>query len=175
MVKPTKKILVIALLAGMAGGLALSVRAAETPATQPTQPPASQQQSSTEPKEISGTVLAVDKKAMTITVVVNNKANVLKLTPTTKIVKAGEFKTIDEVLVGEEVRLLARETEGGRFEVVGLTVLPSNAASTAAGARPTGIPGQGKGPGNGKNPNNAPFQNFPNPANVGGPIISGNQ
>lgn len=185
--KLTKKLIVVSLLLGLAGGVTGSARAGEdqpapapTPANPeaptPTPPPAPTPASPEAPtppetpapkatkpveQQLSGRVVAVDKTARTITIQVNNQTYVLKTADDTKFTKAGKAKTLDDLLVGEDVTVTValRETAAGRVEIAVVAVeLPTLAEAQG---------GRGLGPAN-----LPPFVNLPNPANVGGRVVS---
>lgn len=180
----TKKLIVLSLLLALAGGATWSARAeqetppptpAPTPATPETPAPTTPEtpapatpetpttKKATKPVEqqLNGRVVAVDKAAKTITLQVNNQTYVLQTADATKFAKAGKTKTLDDLIVGDEVTVTValKENASGRVEIVVVSVdLPE--ATEAQG-------GQGNGYGG-----IPPFVNLPNPANVGGPVRS---
>ena len=68
-----------------------------------------------------GTVVGVDKDAMTITLKGREKDRIFHIRPQTKIARSGKPLTLDAVVVGNVVGGLAREN-AGRWEVVTLNV-----------------------------------------------------
>ena len=65
-----------------------------------------------------GKVSAVDKTNKTVTL--EGKSHTFQITSATKITKAGKPAVIDDVIVGQTVGGLAKETAAGKWEVVTL-------------------------------------------------------
>ena len=69
-----------------------------------------------------GKVSAVDKTAKTVTLEGKEKSRTFQITSATKITKAGKPAVIDDVIVGQTVGGLAKETAAGKWEVVTLNI-----------------------------------------------------
>jgi hypothetical protein len=167
--KAIRTSVVLSLLLTLAGGAAFVAHADDQPAKQekgtPATPPAPAAPKKPVQQQLTGTVVAVDKFAKTITLQVNNLSYVLQVTDSTRVTRNEEEKSIIDVVVGEEIKVnvLLRELPNGRVEVAVLSVdLPvaTAAQGTSKGAKFTQPP---------------PFQNGPNPANIDGPVISPNR
>jgi hypothetical protein len=173
----SKKLIVLGLLLGLAGGVTGSAKAEQgtTPApapaapTTPTTPPAPAPENppkATKPVEqqLNGRVVAIDKAAKTITLQVNSQTYVLQTADDTKFNKGAKTKSLQDLIVGEEVTVTValRETASGRVEIAVVSVEFPDAE--AQGGRGNGTPGGGI----------PPFVNLPNPANVGGGVRSPN-
>src|SRR5882762_5438733 len=159
-----RKTAALSLLWTLAGGISLTVQAADPPATpaKPAPPTASAPKKPIQ-QMLTGKVVKVDKLSRSVTIQVNNLTYVLQITDSTRINRSGKEKTLADIVVGEEinVNLVLRELPNGRVEVAVLSM--DLAESVAAQGERSG----------GSSPNQpAPFQNGPNPANVDGPIIS---
>jgi hypothetical protein len=123
-----------------------------------------------DPQAIAAKVIVVDRTANTMTIEVDGKLHLVKITPQVRILKKGKLVLLDEITSGQNIVLLARPLENGTFEVVSVAIGPAKGQAEPAG-------GQGKALGVGfgqRVKDNPPFFNFPNPANQLGPIISGN-
>ncbi len=156
-----KKLMVLSLLAGMAGGTTTALRADDTPTDKVTDKPAIKKPMPPTQQKLSGKVVAVDRTSRTVTLQINGQTYVLPISETTKIAQSGKTKSIYDVTVGEDVTVdvMLKETPGGRIEVSVLNVeLPETA--TAQG----GIGKGGRGFG--------PFASEPNPAHVDGAVVS---
>lgn len=125
------------------------------------------------PVVINGKIVVVDKIARTITVDVNGKLRLLKVGRKVKMVDNGKLVTFEDLVAGQNIAVLTRETADGSMEVVALSVEPSDAQIEAAGKGNTKPTDKGKG-NSGSGLGGGPFQTAPNPANNGGPIISPN-
>jgi hypothetical protein len=121
-----------------------------------------------EPRALACKVIVVDRVAQTVTVEMNGKLHLLKITPQVRIMKKGKLVTTDEITSGQEIVLLARALPNGTYEVVSVAIGPNKAQSQAAG----NAYGFGRGD---RVKDNPPYFNFPNPANKLGPVISPNQ
>jgi hypothetical protein len=69
-----------------------------------------------------GTVSAVDKVAMTITLEGKEKARVFAITSQTRISKEGNPAVVDDIKVGESVGGQAVEAEGGKWDITTLNL-----------------------------------------------------
>ncbi len=161
--KAKRTTIVLSLLVTMAGATSLSVRADDQPAAPEKQAPAlSPAPRKPVQQQLSGRVLSVDKYARTLTLQVNNLTYVLQITDSTRVARNSQERTLNDVVVGEEVtvNVVLREFPNGRIEVAVLSVeLPASVAAQGLGQAGTFT-------------NPPPFQNGPNPGNVDGPIIS---
>ena len=160
--KAKRTTIVLSLLVTMAGATSLSVRADDEPAAPEKQAPALSPARKPVQQQLSGLVLSVDKYARTLTVQVNNLTYVLQITDSTRVARNSQERTLNDVVVGEEitVNVVLREFPNGRIEVAVLSVqLPASVAAQGLGQAGTFT-------------NPPPFQNGPNPGNVDGPIIS---
>ncbi len=170
--KKTRTLITLGLLLGLAGGVTGSARAEQettptTPATPQENTPATTTPT-TKPVEqqLSGRIVAVDKSSRTITLQVNNQTYVLKTADDTKFNIAGQQKSLNDLVVGEEVNVTValRESSTGRVEIAVVSV-----ESTGADAQDRDGRGHGRGRGRGfEGHHPPPFVNLPNPANVGG-------
>jgi hypothetical protein len=106
-------------------------------------------------------VVVVDRTAKTITVEAEGQLHLLKLEPEAKIMKKGKLVTLDDVVPGQEIVVLARTTSEGVIQVVSLAIGPAKGKEQTAGKENS----IGRA-----NPNakaNFPFLNYRNPANLG--------
>lgn len=164
------KTLVLALLLGMAGAVTVKAQTAEVPPLAAAKQPSLQQ--------LSGKVMAVDKKSRTVTVEVNGKTYVLQLEKTTRIAqapkngKAGKEQGFDDVKVGEDIAVTVAVTEAAdgqvQVTVVRVETLPSEEAGTGGSSAP-----RSKARGGPALP--FPGNSTPNPANIDGNINSPNR
>src|SRR6266540_3727655 len=68
-----------------------------------------------------GRISAVDKTTKTVTLEGKEKSRAFQITSATKITKDGKPAVLDDVIVGQTVGGLAKETATGKWEVVTLT------------------------------------------------------
>lgn len=123
-----------------------------------------------DPQAIAAKVIVVDRTANTVTIEVDGKLHLVKITPQVRILKKGKLVLLDEITAGQNIVLLARPLENGTFEVVSVAIGPAKGQAEPAGGR-----GKALGVGFGQRvKDNPPFFNFPNPANQLGPVISRN-
>lgn len=124
-----------------------------------------------DPLAVAAKVIVVDRTASTMTLEVNGKLQLVKITPQVRILKKGKLVSLEEITSGQNIVLLARPLENGTFEVVSVAIGPAKGK-----AQPAGGSGKALGVGFGQRvKDNPPFFNFPNPANQLGPVISPNQ
>lgn len=162
------------------GGTHENLRA-EQGAPAPAKPAKTGQVAATTPKkpiyqQLSGRVVAVDKTEKTLTLQVDNLTYVLQVADSTKISKKGGERTINDIIVGEDisVNVVLRELPNGRVEVAVLSVELSE--TVAAQGKSKGKSGGKENKGRGQEPHSQPpFQHEPNPGNQDGPIISRNR
>ena len=69
-----------------------------------------------------GKISAVDKTAKTVTLEGKEKSRTFQITSASKITKDGKPAVIDDVIVGQTVGGLAKETAAGKWEVVTLNI-----------------------------------------------------
>ena len=67
-----------------------------------------------------GTLSAVDKTAMTVTVKKKEAEKTFQVTSTTKITKAGKPATLNDAVVGEECGVSFKKTADGKLEALSL-------------------------------------------------------
>lgn len=72
----------------------------------------------------SGKLNAVDKAAMSITLEGKTKKRTIRITPQTRIVKAGKSATLEDAAIGEEVGGQATKNAEGQEEAVSLRLGP---------------------------------------------------
>lgn len=170
--KTIKYTLVLGLVTTMTAGLGTPVRAEDNtaPTPPPTPAPAVTPAPATpvvaaNPVVISGKIVVVDKIARTITVNVNGKLKLLKVGAKVKVVDNGKMVRFEDLSAGQNIAVLTRENADGTMEVVALSVEPQGALEAAGRDKTKPKSNNGRSGG-------TPFQNTPNPANNGGPIIS---
>ena len=172
--KTTKYKLVLSLVTSVTAGLGTLQAHDATPNTTPAPVPITAPATETAPVVVSGKIVVVDKIARTITVDVNGKLKLIKVGAKVKMVDNGKLIRFEELVAGQEVAVLTRDSSEGIAEAVALSVEPSHALEAAGKAKNDGKNKDIKAPkgGSSGNGNGAPFQNFPNPANNLGPVIS---
>ena len=69
-----------------------------------------------------GKISAVDKTTKTITLEGKEKSRTFQITSASKITKDGKPAVMDDVIVGQTVGGLAKETAAGKWEVVTLNI-----------------------------------------------------
>ncbi|MBM3840575.1 MAG: hypothetical protein FJ398_21955 [Verrucomicrobia bacterium] len=118
--KQLSYLLAICFLSGAALSTPLRAQTAE-PKT-----PATQEAKDKKPAAIpfTGKLGAVDKAAMSITLDGKTKKRTIRLTPQTRILRAGKPATLDDAVVGEEVGGQAIKNAEGQEEAVSLRVGP---------------------------------------------------
>jgi hypothetical protein len=160
------------LLVGLASGLALAadsrVLAAEAaPALAPAQPAAS---------ALTGKVVAVDKAKKSITVDINGRMFVFKLSPQLAVRLNSKDVPATSLAPGQTISLTARRNTSGSFEIVALDIQPNDDAVVAAGGPRGPVKGASKKSDPHAPPHSfnmpAPFRTEPNPANVVGNVHS---
>jgi hypothetical protein len=166
MKKSTKYKLVLTLVSSVAVGMGTLQAEDVTPSTTPATAPAAVS-SEAAPVVVSGKIVVVDKIARTITVDVAGKLKLIKVGAKAKLVDNGKLIRFEDLVAGQEVAVLTKDNVEGISEAVALSVEPSDAQQAAGKALSTKEKKSPVGTGKG-----APFQNFPNPANNLGPIIS---
>ena len=145
----------------------------EAPA-KPAQPPQVTPAPSRKPirQQLTGRVVAVEKRERTLTLQVDNLTYVLQIADSTRISRKGGERVLSDVIVGEEisVNVVLRELANGRVEVAVLSVELSGTVAAQ---------GKGKGARDGASVESPtappPFQNSANSGNQDGPIISPNR
>jgi hypothetical protein len=112
---------------------------------------------STAPKKQSssytGKIVVVDRAAKTVTVEIEKRLYLLKLSPSAKILRKGRKVAIAEVLTGQEVTVELVEAAEGQVLVAKLTIGPAQAESEPAepaGNSDTGNYGRDNHDGNGR-------------------------
>jgi len=160
MIPHSNKLMVLSLLAALAGGMTTAVQADETPVEKPADKTAIKKPMPPTQQKLSGKVVAVDKAAKTVTLQINGQTYVLQISEATKIAQSGKQKSLTDVTVGEDVTVdvMLRETVGGRIEVSVLSVELPETATAQGGA--------------GKSGGFRPFQTEPNPAHIDGSVVS---
>ena len=115
-----KKSSVLALLTAAMVFAGPATQAAESAKDKSVQPPKSEGKQKQMP--FRGKVSAVDKTAKSVTLEGKEKSRTFQITSTTKITKDGKPAVMDDVLVGQIVGGLAKETAAGKLEVVTLNI-----------------------------------------------------
>ncbi len=172
--KPTRKLIALGLIVGLAGGVAGSALAdQETPSTRtPSEPttPATQTPKGVE-QQLAGRIVSVDSSTHTLTLQVNNQQYVLRTGADTKFNIAGKQKSLEDLVAGEEVSVTValRESANGRVDIAVVSVESTGAEAQGRGHDDDGGHGRGHGHGWGSDGHHPPpFVNLPNPGNVGG-------
>src|SRR5947199_137111 len=115
-----KESIVLALLTAAMVFTGPATEAAEGATDKSTQTPKSEGKQKRMP--FSGKVSAVDKTTKTVTLEGREKSRTFQITSATKITKDGKPAVLDDVIVGQTVRGLAKETATGKWEVVTLNI-----------------------------------------------------
>jgi len=176
MIKSIKQAWWLCLVTTAASGVVTNLCAEETKDTKEAKAPATPEKAV--PVTLTGKIVAVNKTAMTVTVDMKGKLGLFKLGPQVKLQKDGKEIVLEDLVAGQEISLTLREISYGKFEVVSVSVEPTDVASEAAGnskgkgrGRGDGI---GGGKGSGKGSGTAPFPTAPVPRNNEVLIISPN-
>jgi hypothetical protein len=115
-----RKSIVLALLTSVIAFTLPVGHAAESANDKPAQPPTSASKQKQMP--FRGKVSAVDNTIKSITLDGKEKSRTFLITSATKISKEGKPAVLNDVTVGATVGGLARETAGGKWEIVTLTI-----------------------------------------------------
>ena len=115
-----KKSIVLALLTAAMVFTGPATQAAEGAKDKPAQAPKSDRKLKQMP--FRGRISAVDKTTKTVTLEGKEKNRAFQITSATKITKDGKPAVMDDVIVGQTVGGLAKETAAGKWEVVTLTI-----------------------------------------------------
>src|SRR5256885_4815360 len=84
--------------------------------------------------DYSGKVVVVDREAKTVTVEIQKRLYLLKLSATTRILRKGKRVSIDDVITGQEITVQLVEGPGGEVLVAKLFIGPvTTEAAEAAG------------------------------------------
>jgi hypothetical protein len=124
MIKSIKHSLWLCLLTSFTAGLASAVRAADKPA------PAAEKK--TAPAGLPGKIVAVNKKANTLTVDIKGKIYVFKMSSHLKLEKEGREIQLGELLPGQAANFVTGLSTDGGLEIVAVTVEANTEASEAA-------------------------------------------
>ena len=114
-----KKSILVALLGMALVCTGTATQAAEGASDKPAQTPKPEGKQKQMP--FRGKVSAVDKTAKTITLEGKEKGRTYRITSTSKITKGGKPAVLDDVVVGQSVGGLAKET-AGKWEVATLNI-----------------------------------------------------
>lgn len=100
--------------------------ATRTPTETPKRPAPAQPAHKSKPKKqsgtrFSGTLSAVDRSAMTITIESGGKSRVYGVTSRTRLFKDGKPAILADGVIGEHVTGLARTTKNGKAELISVT------------------------------------------------------
>ncbi|MDB6067973.1 MAG: hypothetical protein JWR26_4181 [Pedosphaera sp.] len=137
MIKSIGKITLVTLLAATVLGMPVRVSAQD--ATKPATPaaPATPPAVKPHPLPFKGKLASVDKVAKTITLDGTTK-RVFAVTSETKIMKTGKAATLEDAVVGEEVRGSYLKGDDGKMSLKSLTfgAKPDAALKTASPAKP---------------------------------------
>ena len=115
-----KESIVLALLTAAMVFTGLATEAAEGAKDKSAQTPKSEAKQKRMP--FSGKVSAVDKTAKSVTLDGREKSRTFQITSATKITKDDKPAVIDDVIVGQTVTGLAKETAPGKWELVTLHI-----------------------------------------------------
>jgi hypothetical protein len=115
-----KESIVLALLTAAMVFTGLPTEAAEGAKDKSTQTPKSEGKQRRMP--FSGKVSAVDKTTKSVTLDGREKSRTFQITSATKITKNGKPAVMDDVIAGQTVGGLAKETAPGKWEVVTLNI-----------------------------------------------------
>lgn len=80
-------------------------------------------------------LIVIDRSAKTITVEIEKRLYLLKLSSDTAVLQKGKKLSQDDLLAGQDVRLQLVETKPGEAHVDSIIVLPATAQSEAAGKK----------------------------------------
>jgi hypothetical protein len=130
MIKSIKHSLWLCLLASFTAGLAGAVLAEDTPAIAP--------QKKAAPAGLAGKIVAVNKRAKTLTVDIQGKVYVFKTSSHLKIEKDGREIQLSQLLPGQAANFVTGLSTDGGLEVVSVTIEANTERSEAA--HPTGPP-----------------------------------
>ena len=143
MIKSIKHSLWLGLLASFTVGLAGAGLAEDTPAPAPekkiapTASPASAIPAA--PAGLAGKIVAVNKRAKTLTVDIQGKVYVFKISSHLKILKDGREIQLSQLLPGQTANFVTGLSTDGGLEVVSVTI-EANPERSEAAAQPTGPP-----------------------------------
>jgi hypothetical protein len=172
MKKSTKYKLVLSLVTSVTAGLG-SLQADDATPTETTPAPITAPATVASPVVVSGKIIVVDKIARTITVDVAGKLKLIKVGAKVKMVDNGKLIRFEDLVAGQEVAVLTQDNEEGIAEAVALSVETTGALEAAGKAKDKEKKvKEVKGLKGGGNSGGGPFQNFPNPANNLGPVVS---
>jgi len=142
MIKSIKHSLWLGLLASFTAGLAGAVMAEDTPAaapekkTAPTASPASATSAASAapaaPAGLAGKIVAVNKRAKTLTVDIQGKVYVFKISSHLKIEKEGREIQFEKLLPGQAANFVTGLSTDGGLEVVSVTIEANPERSEAA-------------------------------------------
>ena len=124
MIKPIKHTLWLCLLASFTAGLAGAVLAEDTPAPAP--------EKKTAPAGLAGKIVAVNKRAKTLTVDIQGKVYVFKIASQLKIQKDGRQIQLEKLLPGQAANFVTGLSTDGGLEVVAVTIEANTERSEAA-------------------------------------------
>ena len=131
MIKSIKHALWLCLLASFTAGLAGAVLAEDTPAPAP--------QKKTAPAGLAGKIVAVNKRAKTLTVDIQGKVYVFKTSSHLKILKDGREIQLSQLLPGQTANFVTGLSTDGGLEVVSVTI-EANTERSQAADHPAGPP-----------------------------------
>src|SRR6266511_5852165 len=112
--------IVLALLTAAMVFTGPATQAAEGAKDKPAQAPKSDRKLKQMP--FRGRISAVDKTTKTVTLEGKEKNRAFQITSATKITKDGKPAVLDDVIVGQTVGGLAKETAAGKWEIVSLNI-----------------------------------------------------
>ncbi len=124
MIKSIKHSLWLGLLASFTAGLAGAVLAEDTPTPAP--------QKKTAPAGLAGKIVAVNKRAKTLTVDIQGKVYVFKTSSHLKILKDGREIQFEKLLPGQTANFVTGLSTDGGLEVVSVTIEANAERSEAA-------------------------------------------
>jgi hypothetical protein len=177
MMKPTKRNVLVCALCTLAVALSSGVCAEDSAIPAAPLKAAFAPADYKGPVEFNGKVMVVNRPEQTVTVEINGKLHLFKVTPQVKILRKGKSVTIQDVAAGQKISVIARVAVEGTLQVVSLGL---DAIWTES--QPAGRTDNAKGPGGASYPGNPsqgkvppPFQNGQYPGHVEKVVVSPNQ
>src|ERR1051325_8137854 len=115
-----KRSTILVLLATVIISAAPAIRAADDAKDKSAETPKAERKQKQTP--FRGKVGAVDKIAKTVTLEGKKKSRTFQVTSASKITNEGKPAVMDEVIVGQTVGGLAKQTAAGKWEIVTLNI-----------------------------------------------------
>jgi hypothetical protein len=185
MINPMRNTLLVCALCSLTAGVVNHARA-EEPTIDPAPVKAAHAPPGYKgPVEYDGKVMVVNRAERTVTVEIQNKLHLFKVNSQVRIMKRGRPVTLNDIVAGQKVSIIARSLADGTLELVALGLDQSLTATQSAGRGGNiasnsqskgdggGSSSAGSSPGTIKTP--PPFQNGVYPGNVERVIVSPNK